>query len=50
MTFFIYQTLKQGFENNYFLYSAKFIGKVTTREKHPIVNIIKAYPDLLANL
>lgn len=47
MTLFVYGTLKKGFENHHFLDGAKFIGNATTKEKYPMVNVIKAYPYLI---
>ncbi|MBD3793206.1 MAG: gamma-glutamylcyclotransferase [Campylobacterales bacterium] len=46
MTLFVYGTLKKGFENHHFLDGAKFLGEATTKEKYPMVNIVKAYPYL----
>jgi len=47
MTLFVYGTLKKGFENHHFLDGAKFLGVATTKEKYPMVNIVKAYPYLI---
>jgi len=47
MYVFVYGTLKKGFENNHFLNGAKFIGNVITKEKYPMVNIVKAYPYII---
>lgn len=47
MTLFVYGTLKKGFKNHHFLDSAKFLGVATSKEKHPMVSIVKAYPYLM---
>jgi len=47
MYVFVYGTLKKGFENNHFLDGAKFIGNATTKQKFPMVNIVKAYPYII---
>ncbi len=47
MYVFVYGTLKRGFSNHYFLEDAKFIAQVTTKDKFPMVNIIKAYPYII---
>ena len=47
MYVFVYGTLKRGFSNHYFLEDAKFIAQATTKDKFPMVNIIKAYPYII---
>lgn len=47
MIIFVYGTLKKGFENHHFLDGAKFIGNATTKEKYPMVNVVKAYPYMI---
>lgn len=47
MTLFIYGTLKKGFENHHFLNNAKFIGNAITKDRYPMVNVVKAYPYLI---
>ena len=47
MTLFVYGSLKKSFENHHFLDGAKFLGVATTKEKYPMVNIVKAYPYLI---